>query len=532
MTAALGTVARRPALRRAEIAWGGWIAVEWAHFVALGVFAYGHGGTTGVGVAGVVRLAPAAILAPFAAALGDRYRRERFLAVVVAVAALALIVSAGAAAEGAWAVVLAAAAVIGVASTLFRPALQALLPSLAESPHELLAANGVTSTLESVGTLVGPVLAAGLMSVSGVVAVFAVGAVVLAGSTAMLARVRVEGRPFRLLETTGLTGGVRALRQVAGASVLVGLLVGQTFVRGCLNVLLVTAAFEVLHGSSADVGYLTAAIGVGGLAGAAVGSGLPGDRLVTAFTLSLLFWGLPIAPLGFASSLVAAALLVAVIGAANSVEDIAGFTLLQRVVPNHALSSALGVFWGLAMAATAAGSAAMTGVIPLVGTQASFVVVSAILPALVLACRARLRAIERSIVPQAHLDIVEGVPMFAPLSLATKERIAGALVELEIDRGDTVVRCGDAGDRFYIVAQGELVADVGEAGVVRRVEGFFGELALLRDIPRTATVRALTQARLYALQRDDFLAAVSGHRLAAAVADTVAGGYLAGDSAT
>jgi MFS family permease len=484
-----------------------------------------------VGVAGVVRLAPAAVIAPFAAGLGDRYRRERFLAVVVSVAALALVVSAVAAAAGTWAVVLAAAAVLGVAATLFRPALQALLPSLAESPHELVAANGLTSILESVGTLLGPVVAAGLIGASGVVAVFAAGAVVLVASTALLLRVRVEGRPFRLLETAGVASGIRALRRVRGAAVLVGLMVAQTFVRGCLNVLLVTAAFEVLHGRSADVGYLTGAIGVGGLAGAAAGSGLAADRLVPVFAVSLVCWGLPIGPLGFAASLAVAALLVAVIGAANSVEDIAGFTLLQRVVPNHALSSALGVFWGLAMAGTALGSASVAGLIPLVGTRASFVVVAAILPALVLLSHRRLRAIEASIVPGGHLDVVEGVPMFAPLSLATKEQLAGALVELTVERGDTVVRRGEHGDRFYIVAEGELAAEVGEAGVERRVDGFFGELALLRDIPRTASVRALTRARLYALQRDDFLAAVSGHRLATAVADTVAGGYLARDSA-
>jgi MFS family permease len=484
-----------------------------------------------VGIAGVVRLLPAAIIAPFAAGLGDRYRRERFLAVIVSVAALALVGSAVGASEGDWAVVLVAAAVVGVASTLFRPALQALLPSLAESPHELLAANGATSILESFGTLLGPVVAAGLMSVSGVAAVFAGGAVVLVGSIAMLVRVSVEGRPFRLFAASGVASGARALRQVSGAPVVVGLMVAQTFVRGCLNVLLVTAAFEVLHGSSADVGYLTAAIGVGGLAGAAVGAGLAADRLATVFALSLLLWGVPIGPLGFAPRLAASGSLVAVIGAANSVEDIAGFTLLQRVVPNQALSAALGVFWGLAMAGTAIGSAVVTGLIPLVGTRASFVAVAAILPVLVLVSHRRMRAIEASIVPASHLGIIERVPMFAPLSLATKEQLAGGLIELRIDRGDIVFRRGDVGDRFYIVSEGELVADVGEAGTERSVDGYFGEIALLRDIPRTATVRARTQARLYALHRDDFIAALSGHRLATAVADTVASAYPAGDSA-
>jgi hypothetical protein len=174
----------------------------------------------------------------------------------------------------------------------------------------------------------------------------------------------------------------------------------------------------------------------------------------------------------------------------------------------------------------------VTGVISIVGTQASFIVVAAILPVLVVVSHRRMRTIEGSIVPDRHLDVVEGVPMFAPLSLAAKEQVAAALVEVSVRRGETVVRRGDAGDRFYIVAEGELVAEVGETGPEQTVEGFFGEIALLRDTPRTATVRALGDARLYALHRDDFLAALSGNRLATAAADAVAGAYLAGDPAS
>ena len=159
-TAALRAAMRNPGLRRVELAWGAAIGAEWAHFVALGVFAYGAGGTTAVGVAGLARMLPAALVAPLASTLGDRFRRERFLLGIAAVGAAALLASAlvffTAPSEP---LIFALAAVIGISSTLFRPALQAILPSLARTPKELIAANGATSTIESLGTLVGPLLA-------------------------------------------------------------------------------------------------------------------------------------------------------------------------------------------------------------------------------------------------------------------------------------------------------------------------------------------------------------------------------------
>src|SRR6187397_502073 len=126
-TAALRAAMRNPGVRRVELAWGAAITAEWAHFVALGVFAYDAGGTTAVGIAGLVRLLPAALVAPFAASFGDRFRRERFLAVIAIVGAAALAGSAVAffAGENVPAI-FALSAVVGLTATLVRPALQAL----------------------------------------------------------------------------------------------------------------------------------------------------------------------------------------------------------------------------------------------------------------------------------------------------------------------------------------------------------------------------------------------------------------------
>ena len=155
--AGLVAVFRNRNIRRLELAWGAAITAEWAHFVALGVFAYDAGGTAAVGIAGLVRLLPAALVAPFAASFGDRFRRERFLAVIALVGAAALAGSAVAFFVGENVpAIFALSAVVGLSATLVRPALQALLPSFARTPQELIGSNGATSTIESLGTLIGP----------------------------------------------------------------------------------------------------------------------------------------------------------------------------------------------------------------------------------------------------------------------------------------------------------------------------------------------------------------------------------------
>jgi hypothetical protein len=293
-------------------------------------------------------------------------------------------------------------------------------------------------------------------------------------------------------------------------------------VRGCLNVLIVIAAFRLLHGSASDVGYLTAAIGAGGLVGAFGAMALDGRRLAVPFGLALVFWGLPIALIAPGPYFGAAIFLLAVVGAANSVEDVAVFTLIQRIVPDELLARVLGVVWGLAMGGVAVGSIVAPAVIALIGLRPAFVAVGSILPLLTLLTYRRLVDIDRTVAPPPELELVDHVPMFAPLSLAGKERVAGSLVEVPVAAGELLIRAGDPGDRFYIVADGELeIAANGLRSTAHRAD-YFGEIALLRDVPRTASVKACTDSRLYALQRDDFLAAVTGHAAAHAAGQAVA----------
>jgi MFS family permease len=533
VVAVLGSALRNRDVRRAELAWGAAIAAEWAHFVAFGVFAYEEGGASAVGIAGLVRLLPAAVVAPFAASLGDRFPRERFLLATMLVGAAALGGSAAAFIADAEVLVFAFAALLGLAVTLIRPALQALLPSLARTPEELIASNGATSTVESLGTLLGPLVAGILVSVADAGLVFALGAGALLLAAILVARVRVEGDVVlaSAADEGGarrmLAAGFRAIASAPRARLVVSLIFAQAFVRGCLNVLIVVAAFRVLDAGGEAVGYMTAALGVGGLLGAFGAMTLGGRRLAVPFGVALVFWGLPIMLIGPWPELVAAIFLLTVVGAANSVEDVAAFTLLQRLVPDRVLTRVLGVIWSLAMAGVALGSIAAPAVIDAIGPRPAFVAVGAILPLLALLAYRRLVEIDRAVVPAPELALIQQVPMFAPLSVAAKERVAANLVQQSVAPGEVVIRAGEIGDRFFIVGDGELEISADGLRRIARKSDYFGEIALLRDVPRTATVKALVDTRLYALQREDFLAVVTGHEAARAAGHAVAEERLA-----
>jgi MFS family permease len=522
-------VLRNGDLRRAELAWGASITAEWAHFVALGVFAYEVGGTFAVGVAGLVRLLPATLVAPFAASVGDRVRRERFLVAVALVGSTALLGSAAAFFFGkSEVVVFALASLVGLASTLVRPALQALLPSLARTPQELIAANGATSTVEGIGTLAGPLVAGVLVSVAEVGAVFAVASTAFLTAALLFARVHVQGRVRATPATTGrgavsyALAGIDTVLRTSKPRLVIGLSTAQGFVRGCLNVLIVVTVFRVLHADAGAVGYLTAALGVGGLVGAFASLRLVRRRLAVPFGVALVFWGIPILLLAPSPYLALGLFLLALVGGANSVEDVALFTLLQRIVPDDLLTRVLAVLWGAGGGAVALGSIAAPLLVDASGPRGALVLVGAILPLLTLLAWRRLVEIDRNVAaPVPGLALLDCVPMFAPLSIAAKEHMASTLVPVPVGAGETVIRAGERGDRFYIVADGQLEVTADAPRATLRKHDYFGEIALLRDVVRTATVRAVADSQLYALERDDFLAAVTGHTAVRAAGEAV-----------
>jgi CRP-like cAMP-binding protein len=542
--ASLTSALHNRSICRLELAWGVAIAAEWAHFVALGVFAYDHGGASFVGLAGLVRLLPAGLVAPFASSLGDRVRRDRLLRALIVLEAGTLFGSGVAAAVSARIAVLALAAVVGVTSTLVRPMVQSILPSLARTSTELVASNGATSTFEGLGALVGPLVAGSAIVLVGSSGIFTGAGAALLIAVGILAEIRVPRRSDLIgpdstppgtdagpskagpvgsaLTDLGLIVGDRRLR------LLFGLAAAQGFVRGCLNVLVVVAAFGVLHAGSSGVGYLNAGLGVGGLIGAFGATTLSTRRLALGFGLALVFWGLPISAIGGLSSLGLAILCLVVVGAANSVEDVAVITLIQRSSADEMLSGVLGALWGAAMTAVALGSIVTPAIVTAVGIRSALVLVGLILPMLVLLSGRRLLRIDAMFKPVEALDLIDAVPMFAPISLAIKERMATLLSPITLAAGETIIRAGEPGDRVYIIKAGRLAIERRGKQIATASQGdCIGEIALLESVPRTASVRAEVDSALYALGRQAFLASIMGSSGAKAEASRIAAERLA-----
>jgi MFS family permease len=537
-TAAFRDVVRNDDLRRLELAWTASIVGHWAYLVAVSVYAYGVGGEAAVGLIFLLRLVPAALLAPFAGVLGDRYRRE----LVLLGSLLARAVLIGAAAAGVFldadpAIVYALAIAAAIATTPFRPAQAALTPALARSPRELTAANAVASTVESVAAFVGPALAGLLLGVTSIGTVFLVNVGLVAVAGLFVVRVRAA-RPQPQLETQASTiasealAGFGTIGREPSLRVLIGLFTAQTFVAGALAVYVVVLAIETLDLGNAGVGYLESALGVGAIVGGVLALSLAGTRrLSPAFMLGVVLWGAPLVLLGIWPGVIAALVLLALIGLGNSFVDVAAFTLVQRAVPDHILARAFGVIQMLWLSSLGIGAMVAPALIGWLGLEGALIVTGAFLPALVVLFGRQVSRIDATaeMPSPEELRILASVPIFAPLPGTSLEHLAGRLVPLRIEPGGVVVRQGDQGDRFYIVAEGELEVS-GDGSPISELEagGYFGEIALIRDVPRTATVTARTPVVLYALERDDFLAAVTGHAPSAEAAEEVVSSRLAG----
>jgi MFS family permease len=239
---------------------------------------------------------------------------------------------------------------------------------------------------------------------------------------------------------------------------------------------------------------------------------LVGRQLATTFGVALVVWGLAIVLVAPRPYLVLAIVLLALVGVANSVEDVAAFTLLQRVVPDALLTRVLGVVWGLAMGALALGSITAPALVRAIGPRPALVAVGAILPVLTLIAWRGLIEIDRTVAtPARELAAIECVPMFVPLPIVAKEYLAATLASVSVAAGEVVIREGEVGDRFYIVDHGQLEVVGPGVQVTAGAGDYFGEIALIRDVPRTATVTAVADSQLYAMERSDFVAAVTSH---------------------
>ena len=531
---ALGT----RSLRRLQTAWAASSLGGWTFFIALAVYAYDVGGATAVGVAAVVRMAPAALAAPGMSMLGDRYSRRNVL-LVLALARAAVL--AGAAAVvwegGPPALVFALAALFTAIGTGHKPAQAALLPTLADDPRQLAASNALWSAVDSVGFLAGAALGGVLIAIgSAELALSATALAFLAAAVALLGipADRRDGVPAPPLpggrRAAEIAEGFRAVGADRRLRLVVGVLGVSTLVEGAIDVMVVLIALELLELGNAGVGWLNSAWGLGGvLGGAGAAMLVTRGRNATALVIAGLAIGVPLVALTALPEVAVAAVGLVILGVGYAVMEVAGLTLVQRLASDAVLARAFGVVEGTYWLTTGIGSLLAPILVVALDLRGALLVVGAVLPVLMLArWRALIRLEASAPVPEPEYQLLRGVAMLAPLPVARLEELAMRVHHVAHHAGETIIREGEPGDRFYVIAEGEV--DVTENGRFRRTEpagDCFGEIALLRSVPRTATVVARTDVDLLALDRDEFLAAITGDRRALAAGQNLVEARLA-----
>lgn len=519
-------------LRALLIVWTLGIAGDAALLVVGLLAAYDVGGPVAVGTFGLIRMLPATAVNALVDS-GHLRRPERALIGANLVRGIGALAIAASLAAGAPAAVFVVMALVAAAGAVVRPTALSLMPTLAATPEELVEANAVLSLGASIGAFAGPLLAAGVLTAAGPVPTAAVAAVALlaAAGAALGVRVSDAARPVHPEHPSWspLANGLRALRSRPPAAMVIGSFVAQTAVRGALTTYLVVLAVEVLGLGDAGIGTLGAILGLGGMAGA-LASMAPGQRRAFApiFALALVGWGAPLSVIGFVPVLPVVVIALFVVGLSDASLDVAGFTLVHRGVPARSLGAVFSVMEVGVGATVAAGSVAGGVLAEALGVQRALALSGLLLPLVaILGWRVVRRLDSESIVPEREASLLRSIPLFAALPLSAVERLAAGMRPLSFAAGEALMVEGDPGDDYFVIASGTVKVLVGGREVRRQGPGDgVGEIALLRRVRRTATVTALEPVDAYLIDRETFLAAITGHAISATTAETLVAARL------
>jgi MFS family permease len=537
-------------LRRMQLAFAGSLVGNWAYATAVAVWAYGVGGAKAVGIFMAVRLAGLALATPFVSAFADRYPRKRVMiysdlysAVLILAATLCLY--AGTPAFP----VFALAVLTAFGGSSFRAAQGAITPQLATTTEQLTASNGTASTLESLAIFVGPAIGSALLAVADVEVVFLLNVVSFLWSMLMVSGIQVSrteqeaqaaDEPESLGEAIAeaaheeeraaegflaeTSAGFRAIWQDKDLLITVIQGSAQTVVAGATAVFPLVMAVEILHTGAKGVGLLDSASGLAAIFGGVFAIARASKhKLGQDLVVGVFLWSFPLVLVTIWPSPVTAFAVMAFLGFANPLVDVNVFTVIQRLTPDAVLGRVFGAFETCLISTMAIGSAITPLLLHAWGLRTTLAVLGIAIGAVAVIGFPRMRQLDRRLEAPAGLPLLQAVPMFGPLSPVTVDALARALVRVEVAPGEVVMHEGDESDRFYVIESGRVQVTATD-GQVLREEGpgdHFGEIGLLRDVPRTATITALEPCVLLALPREDFLDAVTGQGEARRLAEDV-----------
>lgn len=520
-------------IRRLGISWTLGVAADAALVVVALVTVFNRGGAVAAGVFGAIRMIPAVVVGMGAGALLERFRGDRILVALGLVRAVSAALTAVTIATAGptmddhqvtLVLLFALAAVAAAAGAPVRPTQVTLMPALARSPGELVAANTAWSTGEGLGAFAGPFVAGALMAAGLHPVVAIVAAVAFLVTAALGAGLKFEQAADASGGTSRAPGGLRlieGLQAVRSRPVLAWSMLGtygQAMTRGLLNALIVVAAIELLGMGQSGLGLLGAALGLGGLIGAIFAlSSTRSERLIQTETVALVFWGLPIALIGVLPFAEVALAAMIVIGVANATYDVALFTIFQRGSPNDERATVMSVLEGAIGLGAISGSLLAPVLLTVFGPRGGLIVGGSILPVLALVIYLQIRHSRGiTVVDEGLVRLLRGVPAFSELPLTAVERVAAGLVPVTAPAGTALMTQGEAGDRFVVIAGGEVEVIVDGRPIHRLGAGSgVGEIALLRKSPRTATVTAVSDVTGYSVDAPTFLCAIAGPAAAA-----------------
>ena len=303
---------------------------------------------------------------------------------------------------------------------------------------------------------------------------------------------------------------------------------------GALDLLCVILAVDYLHMGPGGPGFLNAALGGGALLAGFVTAFLVGRRhLANTLTVTLSIAVVALALIGAIPRVAPAILLIGTVGLAGAVFDVTGRTLLQRSAPSDALAGSFSILEALMDSGLALGAVLVRVAIAIGGLKAALFAPAVVALLLIAGLWRRIRKIDSSAtVPQVEIQLLRSISIFAALPAPSLEGIARELEALAVSQGTIVIKEGERGDSYYAVAEGELAVtrDRQFLRMVSRGDGF-GEIALIRDVPRQATVTATTDASLYMLDREPFVQAVTGHATTISTVGRVIARHLGEDVA-
>jgi len=550
-------------LRRVGFAYLLFGAAEFGVWITLLVFAYGHGGPTSSMLMVLVQLIPCIALGPFLGALADRRRPSRVLRVGYGLQALSMGTVAVAISCGAPVVVFVLAPLTSLSLSVTRPPQAALLPAIVRTPDELTAANVMTGWTDAAAALIGPGVVGILLAWRGPGLAVAAMAGMTAISTFLVLRVQgpAAAIPFDVVPGDGKNGGegddsggdlrtgvgraFASIRTGAGSNLLMtmrnpqirALLALHTFhfvLIGALDLLCVLLAVDYLHMGPGGPGFLNAALGGGALLAGFVTVFLVGRRhLANTLTVTLSIAVVALALIGAIPSVAPAVLLIGTVGLAGAVFDVTGRTLLQRSAPSDAIAGWFSILEALMDSGLALGAVLVRVAFAIGGLKAALFAPAVVALVLIAGLWRRIQKVDASAtVPQVEIQLLRSIPIFAALPAPSLEGIARDLEALTVAQGTVVIKEGERGDCYYAIAEGELAVsrDSQLLQMVSRGDGF-GEIALIRDVPRQATVIAVTDASLYTLDRELFVQAVTGHATAISAVQRVISRHLGDDVA-